>query len=66
MVLGGTPKTEIVDHSEGRLYDITGATDVEIMISKTGDRIWVNVSELECVLRICRINGVIQVNDGRT
>lgn len=43
--------------------DVTGAEDIEVLISADGKRVWVNSPE--CKLRVCGIRGQIVVNDMR-
>jgi hypothetical protein len=50
------------------LTDITWGpgNHLEILISCEGDRIWINdTSRGVCLVRICRINGILTVNDER-
>lgn len=46
--------------ADGQL-DIVGATHVEITVSKTGDRVWVNIDG-RCRLRICQIEETVTLD----
>lgn len=49
--------------AKGCSLDLTGADDVEILISQDGTKIWVNTPVAR--LRICKIRGTVVVNDMR-
>jgi hypothetical protein len=45
------------------MLDITGAGAVQIQITRSKDRVWVNVDGI-CRLRVCRIKGPVEVDRG--
>jgi RPA family protein len=51
----------------GDLCDITCTIPIgiEILVAKEGDRIWINDTYGECLVRICNIKQAIEIKDER-
>lgn len=47
------------DRTQFGMIDVTGAADVEILVSDDGKTLWINTTV--CRLRICQIRGTIYV-----
>jgi hypothetical protein len=57
------PDSQITLNPGEPMLDITGAGAVQIQITRSKDRVWVNVDGI-CRLRVCRIKGPVEVDRG--
>lgn len=56
-------ESQITLNPQEPMLDITGAENVQVQITRSKDRVWVNVDGV-CRLRICRITGTVDVDQG--
>ena len=56
-------ESQITLNPQEPMLDITGAENVQIQITRSEDRVWVNVDGI-CRLRICQIVGTVDVDHG--
>ena len=58
-------RVEMLDHLNDNFLDLFDSGEIEVKIKSDGKVIWVNTERHGCVLRICRIEGNIVIEDGR-